>query len=239
MNLFLKTTETKKSLNKKWLIVPLFITMGCTTPSNLTHGDGKTNPTFRAHIGVGSGGITENTDMTVIDNAAVDAFSGATKKGVHAGGRVILPLKRNAVESGLDFSFGNQSFTYLDGVHGYVGKRTLDVAQLSVPLMYSLGFLKKNAPLGIFQIKAGVLGQMNLIGVTDTWGTLPEYKISPFSVGAIFGVSVTPIRLKNNARIGFYLEGYRGSQAYDDFYNRKEFETPGTSFVRYGIIWQF
>jgi hypothetical protein len=52
---------------------------------------------FSIQAGANKGGITENTDMTVVPGAetTVDAFSGATKTGINVGFHINKPLKYN------------------------------------------------------------------------------------------------------------------------------------------------
>ena len=56
---------------------------------------------FSAHAGSNIGGITENTDLSLVPGvevppeATVDAFTGATKTGFNAGVHVSRSLKRN------------------------------------------------------------------------------------------------------------------------------------------------
>ncbi len=99
-----------------------FLLMGCASQQAIQD-DKKWSPIYRIQAGANKGGIVENTDMTFVDNAEVDAFSGAT----------------------LCFS-------------------------------------------------------------------------------------TTPFRLNNGARLGLFVDGYRGTRGYEDFYNRAEFEIPGTSY---------
>jgi hypothetical protein len=212
--------------------------VGCTTKP-LNNGYEKQKPTYRVQVGTNKGGIVDNTDLTAIGNIPVDAYSGATSKGLNVSGKVIVPLKRNAVETGLDCMHNGQSFTYNDGANGFVGERKLGVNQLMIPITYSIGLFRSKHPEGLLQIKVGYAAQLNIISVSDGNGSLPNYSTKPFSNGATLGFSTIPVRLKNGAKLGFYIDGYRGTQAYEDFYNRTEFEMPGTAFIKYGIIYQF
>ncbi len=219
-------------------VISVFLLMGCAT-SNFTTGKKEWSPIYRIQAGTNKGGIVENTDLTLIDNAGVDAFSGATRRGVNAGGKVMLPLKRNYVETGIVLMHNSQTFTYDDAANGFMGERRLGVTQFMVPLTYSIGFFRESHPEGLFQIKFGYSAQLNLFSISDGLGNMPNYSTNSFSNGATFGFSTTPFRLSNGAKLGLFVDGYRGTQAYEDFYNRAEFEMPGTSFVKYGIIYQF
>lgn len=212
--------------------------LGCSTTTRTTE-KSEWKSTYRVQLGTNKGGIVENTDLTVISNTEVDAFSGATSKGLNASGKVILPLKRNAVETGVDFMYNHQTFTYNDSENSFLGERNIDVSQLMIPATYSFGFFRKNNPEGIFQLKVGLVAQLNFFSISDGNGNFPEYSTKTFSSGATFGFSTTPVKLRNGSKLGFYIDAYRGSQAYEDFYNRTEFEMPGTAFVKYGVIYQF
>lgn len=216
----------------------LVFLMGCKT-SSITTKKRDWHPVLRIQVGTNKGGVVDNTDLSVIPNTEVDAFSGATSRGVNASGKVILPLKRNAIESGIDLMHNSQTFTYNDRANGFNGDRKLGVTQFMIPITYCFGLFKKNHVEGLFQIKVGYVAQINLFSISDGNGNLPGYNTSSFSYGATMGFSTTPIRLKNGAKLGLFIDGYRGTQAYEDFYNRTDFEIPGTAFIKYGIIYQY
>lgn len=215
-----------------------FLVMGCKTTS-VTSNQVKWEPSYRIQAGINKGGVVENTDLAAIPNTQVDAYSGATRNGVNVGARIILPVKRNAIETGVDYMFNSQTFTYHDATNGFNGERKLNVSQIMVPVTYSIGVFRKNHAEGLFQLKFGYVAQFNIFGVTNVAGNSPSYKTKPFSNGATVGLSTTPFKLKNGAKLGFYFEGYRGSRAYEDFYNMPEFEMPATAFMKYGVIYQF
>lgn len=220
------------------ILAAFIFLMGCSTPLSTTNkAEGK--PKYRMQLGVNKGGIVENTDLSVIPNAQVDAYSGATSKGANASAKMLVPLRRNAIETGIELMHNVQTFSYNDEANGFYGERKLGVSQLMIPVTYSLGFFKKNNAEGLFQVKVGYMLQLNILSVSDANGPLPNYSTNAFSNGATFGVSTTPFSLNNGAKIGFYIDGYRGTQAYQDFYNRTDFEMPGTAFVKYGVIYQF
>lgn len=215
-----------------------FLLMGCAT-SNVTTERTNTKLNYRVQVGTNRGGVVENTDLTVVGSIPVDAYSGATSKGMNVSGKVIVPLKRNAIETGLDFMHNAQTFTYNDDENGFMGERKLGVNQLMIPITYCIGLFRNKHPEGLLQIKVGYAAQFNLFSISDGNGNLPSYGTKIFSNGATLGLSTVPFRFKNGAKLGFYIDGYRGGQAYEDFYNRTEFEMPGTAFIKYGIIYEF
>lgn len=192
--------------------------------------------------GINKGGITDNTDLSVLPNPAeenlVDAYSGATQIGVNAGAHMNKPLKFGEIESGLDFMHNAQTFTYSDQGNNFSGVRKLNVNQMMIPLTYNFNLLKKVLSESELQLKLGFLGQMNFVSTSDA-GTLPEYAINKFSGGGTFGISAYPLKLENGSKLGFYIDAYRGSQIYEDAYNQPDFEMPGSSFVKGGIRYRF
>ena len=197
------------------------------------------HPYYRMQAGLNKGGITENTDFTKTTDIQPDAFSGATKTGFNASGHIVLPLKRNALETGIDYMYNNQTFTFKDATYGNNGTRKIGTSQFMVPLTYNLSFFKKNNPLGSLQVKVGYLMQLNLFSVSNYGAQLTDYNTKGFSNGLTVGISATPFKFENGYRLGFYFDGYRGSKIYDDFYNRSIYEMPGSSFLKFGIIYQF
>lgn len=194
--------------------------------------------TVSLHVGSNMGGITENTDMSVIpgvrvpDEATVDAFSGATHPGFNTGVHINHRFKKNQVETGLDYMYNYQKFNYSDAGNKYIGVRELHVSQFMVPVTYNFVFQK----VGL-QLKVGLLGQFNLVSGKGA-GILPDYSVIPFSAGPTLGFSFLPFYFRNGDKLGIYCDIYRGSQIYKDFYNQPEFEMPGSSFVKFGFKYQ-
>lgn len=209
--------------------------------SNQLSSEKKVKFSFLAGFNIG--GITENTDMKVVPGvkvppeATVDAFSGATYPGINAGIHTNFPLKRNEIETGADYMYNHQTFTYIDAGNKYIGVRELHVSQLMLPVTYNLGLFNKQLPEAELQVKVGLIGQVNFISGKAT-GILPDYSVVPLSAGPTLGVSVLPFHFRNGDKLGIYCEIYRGSQIYKDFYNQPEYEMPGSSFVRFGLKYQ-
>ncbi|MEI6089965.1 MAG: hypothetical protein WCR42_05910 [bacterium] len=196
---------------------------------------------YSVNAGLNNGGIIENTDFSTATTIPVDAVTGATKMGFHVGGRVAMPLWNNAIESGLDVMTNNQIFKYNDLKNEFVGNRNIWTTQIMVPLTWNFGFFKKSDPLGMFKIKLGWVLQYNMLSVKDSdyQLPLPEYFVRSFSSGPTLGFSVTPFTFKNGSKLGVYFDAYRGSKIYDDFYNDDFFKMPGSSYLKYGILYQF
>ncbi len=192
--------------------------------------------------GINKGGITENTDLGVLSNSLdenyIDAYSGATQIGVNISVKANKPLKNGEIESGLEYMFNSQTFSFYDQANMFVGVRDLKVNQFMLPITYNFNLLKKALPEAELQLKLGFMGQFNLI-TSHEIGTLPDYSINPYSGGALFGISFYPIRFANNTKLGFYIDAYRGSQIYEDYYNQNAFEMPGSSFIKGGIRYRF
>jgi len=195
---------------------------------------------FSIQAGANKGGITENTDMTVVPGAEtnVDAFSGATNTGINVGVHVTKPLRYNQVESGIDYMYSPQTFTYNDVENNYQGVRELKVSQVMIPLTYNFVLFRKLAPNAGIQLKLGYTGQLNFVSESGT-GTLPGYTIKPWSNGGTLGISALPLQFKSGSKLGFYFDVYRGTQVYEDYYNQKSFEMPGSSFMKFGLKYQF
>ena len=226
-----------KTIKIKLLSVMLVcLTISCSTMEKVPT-EKKSSLSFQ--MGSNMGGITENTDMSVVPGvkvpaeATVDAFSGATHPGFNAGVHIARSLKKNQVETGLDYMYNYQKLNYIDAGNKYIGVRELHVSQFMVPLTYNFAFPKAG-----LQIKAGFLGQFNLITGKGT-GILPDYSVIPFSGGPTCGVSFLPFHFCNGDKLGIYFDIYRGSQIYKDFYNQQEFEMPGSSFVKFGLKYHF
>jgi hypothetical protein len=212
---------------------------GCISQQS-TSNEAKYKPGFKLQAGINQkSGIVENTDLTQIPNTEVDAYSGATRTGFNTGAKVLFPIRRNAIETGIDYMYTNQIFTYQDNVNGYNGKRKLGTSQFMIPLTYNMGFFRNKFKEGLFTFKFGYLVQFNSVNINDVTGNLTEYKIKKFSNGFTAGLATSPFHFNNGSKLGFYIDVYRGSRIYEDFYNQKEFEMPGSSFIKYGLSYQF
>jgi len=194
--------------------------------------------TVSIQMGSNFGGITENTDLSVVagakapQEATVDAYTGATHPGFNSGVHINHQLNGNQIETGLDFMYNYQKFNYIDVGNIFIGVRELHVSQFMVPVTYNFVF----HTLGL-QLKVGLLGQFNLVSGKGT-GILPDYSVIPLSAGPTFGVSFLPFIFSNGDKLGVYFDIYRGSQIYKDYYNQPEFEIPGSSFTKFGFKYQ-
>jgi hypothetical protein len=199
---------------------------------------------FSVQTGLNRGGITENTNLNIVPNvkvgtgAIVDAYSGATRPGMNIGLHINKPLKYGEVESGLDYMVNYQTFTYADKENMYTGIRKLSVSQFMIPVTYNFILFKKLLPSLDIQFKCGYLVQINYVSGKDS-GILPDYSVIKLSNGVVFGFSTFPVKFKNGSRLGFYIDAYRGSQIYEDYYNQKSYEIPGSSYIKGGLRFQF
>jgi len=200
--------------------------------------------TFSVQAGINHGGITENTDLTIVPNAeptpeaTIDAYSGATRTGANVGMHVNKPLKYGEIESGIDYMYNSQTFTYADQGNMYIGSRDLSLHQLMIPLIYNFVLFKKVLPEAGIQLKAGYIGQLNFAN-SEGNGMLPGYSINRFSNGGTIGISAYPFSFANGSKLGLFVDVYRGTQIYEDYYNQVSFEMPGSSFVKGGLRYRF
>lgn len=225
-------------MSKKFSLLMLVLLSGCSSLKESSVYQSR-KPYYRVQVGLGKGGVTENTDMTVVPNAGVDAFTGSTRTSFNIGGRVVIPQKRNAVETGIDYLQNNQTFNYNDDSNAYVGERNIKTMQLMVPITYNIPLFKRIKPQGLFQIKFGYLCQFTFFNIYDSGYRLPNYRTKVFSNGFTLGFSTNLLRFENGANLGIFFEGYRGTQIFKDFYNKTEYQMPGTSFMKYGFIYEF
>lgn len=230
----------KTAITTIWILLFLLIN-SCSTTREIPAGK---KLKFALQAGTNIGGITENTDMNVVPNvsvpqdATVDAFTGATQMGYNIGVHVNKILKKNQIEAGLDYMYNYQTFNYNDAGNFYNGERWLQVSQIMLPLTYNLVLFRNLLPNADIQLKIGFLGQLNFVSTHET-GNLPAYSFNPWSNGLTLGLSAYPFQFKNGNKLGFYFDGYRGNQIYKDFYNQSCFEIPGSSFMKFGLKYQF
>ncbi len=213
------------------------VTVSCVPAGEMMSIEAPVKFSFQA--GINAGGVTENTDMSVVpDVHTADAFTGATSLGFHAGFHIHKDLGNNQTETGVDYMYSHQTFTYNDEENGFRGRREITLSQFMFPVTYNIVIFKRRLPEAEIQLKAGYLVQWNFLSATD-YGTLPLYSTRQWSNGLIVGLSAFPIRFDNGNKLGFYLEAYRGNRIYEDYYNRPSFDMPGTSFVRLGVKFKF
>lgn len=220
-------------------LITLFLINSCVTTDK-----SQQNLKISIQGGINHGGITENTDLSIVPNAQptpeahIDAYSGATHIGANGGLHINKPLKYGEFECGIDYMYNSQTFSYADQGNKYAGSRDLSIHQLMIPLTYNFILLKKTLPNTELQLKIGYNGQLNFV-FCKGYGLLPVYSINHWSNGAVIGISAYPIRFPDNSKLGFYADVYRGNQIYIDYYNQEKFEMPGSSFMKAGIRYRF
>lgn len=222
------------------LVLTLFFIGSCKSPFKASEDASSWNSLeLKVQAGGNKGGITENTDIANEPGAGVDAFSGATQTGFNLGARIALPVKSNAVETGIDIMHNRQTFTYNDPEHDFLGIRDLGLTQLMMPLTWNFGIINHPQNGRQLELKFGPVIQYNVLDVSDPGARLPDYDFNSFSAGLSAGLAASPLVFNNGSKLGFYIECYRGSQIYKDFYNQSGFEEPGSSFAKFGIVYQF
>lgn len=232
------TIRTTKRLPSAKAIIALLLTLSyACVPTEKAQRAVK----ISAQAGVHHGGIIENTDYSVVlekhpEHPAVDVYSGATRLGTNVGVHVNKPLKYGELETGVDYLYNKQNFTYSGNL--YSGERNFSVNRIMLPLTYNFCLFKRTLAANELQLKIGFLGQANLVSVSDK-GLLPDYKLYGWSQGATLGLSVYVYRFPNGSKLGLFGDFYRGSIMYSDYYNESGFEMPGSSYAKLGIRYRF
>ena len=196
--------------------------------------------------GYNYGGMVENTNLNLVPNvqatpeSSIDAFSGATIGGANVGVHINKPLRYGQIETGIDYMYNHQYFSYADQGNFFIGVRKFHVNQIMIPLTYNFVLFKRSMPKADIHLKFGFLAQYNLIKLSDAGlTTLPNYSLNKFSSGATMGIAAYPFQLSNGSKLGFFCDAYRGSRIYTDYYNQVNFEMPGSAFVKFGVKYQF
>ena len=220
-------------------MVMLTCITACSSTADLSTKKATWKTRMQIQAGINNGGIVENNDFSSTPNVHADAFTGATKRvGGNIGTHIVLPLKRTAFETGIDYMYNGQSFNYYNPSHEYLGTRAIGTSQFMLPLTFNIGLFRQANHTPLFYLKIGYVFQYNLLNVSDSEQNLPAYSYNHLSQGVTAGLSTVPFHLRNGAAIGIYLDAYRGSKIYDDIYNSDHYTIPGSSYYKLGLIYQ-
>jgi hypothetical protein len=213
----------------------LFVFSSCSSPKKMHKSEPL--PSLRLYAGLQKGGIIENTDMGLIDNAVPDAFTGATRTGFHAGVHYEYYLKNLSFESGLDYIGNKQTFKYADNSNNYYGERNLFTNQFRIPFSLNFRFFHRTNPDGILKLKLGISPGFSIITESASTGDIPEYSTSHFTMGPLFSLELNPFPVDAKFKPGFYFSVFRSAQSvYNDFYQTGEM--PGLSLMSFGISYK-
>jgi hypothetical protein len=221
-------------MKKYILLMVISVSMSCSV-SEKTQTDNKHD--FKIYAGYSKGGIIENTKMEEVENAAPDAFTGATYFGMNAGVHYEYNLKRNSLETGIDAIINNQKFTYNDAVNQYVGNRKIISTQVRVPITYNFTVFQYKNLDHLLQLKLGLSPAYILYSVDESGTSLPDYSLKHFTIGPIFGITLIPVTFKNQAKLGVSFDVTRSGKVYDDFYQKGKM--PGLSYRTLSILYSF
>lgn len=206
----------------------------CSVASRTSEGLYRLDSRLSVQAGGGYGGIVENTHMTIVENAPIDAFSGATALGWQAGMHYLFPLGMHSGETGLDVFRNAQEFRYNDPVNFYTGQRYLKTWQIRLPLTYTWSLYRKYRRSGWLQVRTGLSAGYTFLQVEDSNADLPPYTVKPFTIGPLLGCTLQPFHFKGNAALGFNVEVFRSFlPTYEDYYNIGEM--PSLSYFRFGV----
>ncbi len=197
----------------------------------------ETKHDFKFYAGYGKGGIIENTDMTVLENVAPDAFTGATYFGGNIGAHYEITRKRSGIETGFDAFIYNQKFTYNDAANQYFGERKIVSTQIRVPITYNFTILRYKNLDQLLQLKLGLSTAYIFASVNESGASLPDYSLKHFTIGPTFGVVLIPVKFKNQSGLGLSFDVLRSGKVYDDFYQKGDM--PGLSYRNFSILYSF
>ncbi|HNW51471.1 MAG TPA: hypothetical protein PKH79_10335 [Prolixibacteraceae bacterium] len=222
-----------------FFLVALIVLTGCVSSRKVSEAYQNRKVKFGAEVGANTGGIVENTDLSKVEGAPLDGFTGATSMGFHAGGHAVIPVGRNDVQAGLSYFYSPQKFTYNDAVNGYFGTRKISLSQLVVPVTYNINLFKRRFDPGTLSLKLGGALEYNMPSISDEGSLLTDYSIKKISGGVALGISAMPFRFSDQSRLGVSFDVYKGTQIFDDFYNLAEYEMPTSSYMKLSVIYQF
>jgi hypothetical protein len=222
-----------------YFLIALIILTSCASSRKVSEAYQNRKVKFGVEAGANKGGIVENTDLTKVENTPVDGFTGATSMGFHVGAHAVIPLGRNDVQAGLSYFYSPQTFSYNDAVNGYFGTRKISLSQLVVPVTYNINLFKRKLDPETLCLKLGGVLEYNMPLINDEGSHLTDYSIKKISGGVTLGISTMPFRFSDQSKLGLSFDFYKGTQIFDDFYNRPEFEMPTSSYMKLSIIYQF
>jgi len=230
-----------------FFLAALIVLTGCASSRKVSEAYQNRKVKFGVEAGANNGGIVENTDLSKVEGATVDGlsgatadgFTGATSMGFHAGAHAIIPVGRNDVQAGITYFYSPQKFTYNDAVTGYFGTREISLSQLVVPVTYNINLFKRRLDPGTLSLKLGGALEYNIPSIRDEGSNLTDYSIKKISGGVTLGISTMPFRFSDQSRLGLSFDIYKGTQIFDDFYNRAEYEMPTSSYMKLSVIYQF
>lgn len=224
-----------------YLVSLLSFITACSTTRHAGDNKQEWKPAYKIQAGVNQGGIAENDDLSLLEGTSlpnVDTYSGATSSGVNLGAHMILPTRRNNFEIGLDYMFNDQTFTYTKQATGYAADRDIITSQFLFPVTYNIGLFRSSCGEASSHLKLGYVFQVNMFSISDEDIGLPDYSTNNFSKGVTLGFDAIPFTFKNGAKLGLFIDVYRGSQIYEDVFNQESFVTPGSCYLKAGLIYQ-
>ena len=200
---------------------------------------GATGVSFSVLAGASYGGIVHNREMAGISGVSdVDAITGATKLSYNVGIHSILKGHGRTIETGLDYIKVNKSIEYKMPSLSVNGTRSFEAHQIRLPVTYNLGFFENNLNQAKLVLKVGLSPGYTFsktIGDSEDSENMPDYDFSGWDVCGNFGLSYYPFSLKQDYRIGIYLDFCRGLKAYDDIYH-ESWMLGGNALMNFGVV---
>jgi hypothetical protein len=201
----------------------------------------KAKISFAVLAGGSYGGLVHNENMHGISGVSdVDAITGATNLTYNAGIHTILKGHGRTIETGLDYVNLNKSIEYEMPSLLLNGTRNFELYQLRLPVTYNFGFFKNNLDQSKLVLKVGLSAGYTFsktIEDSENSENMPEYEFSNWDLCGKFSLCFYPFDFKQNYRLGFYFDAYRGFKAYDDIYHESAY-LGGNAFAKFGVIFE-
>jgi len=197
-------------MRNSFLLLPWVLLISCASTTKLSDDDRAVKIGYNLHVGSSWGGV--------IEDATIDAVTGATKFGFNIGVHPTIDIRGRMIETGLDYIQYNQSFSYQDSEAGFNGERKLNYGELRVPVTYNFQLFRDKDNEGILQLKLGLSAGYRIHENIEDSGNNPAFTFDKFSIGPTLGVSIVPFKISENYKLGLYFDVMRGSKVYTDEY---------------------
>jgi hypothetical protein len=190
-------------------------------------------------LGSNYGGIAVNKEPVAINNAVipVKAVSSTTQSGSTISFQKTFKFKGQTLQTGIDYVNHRQRLTYLDTLQAFDGRRSFDLHQFRVPLLYNITLFRDFDQVSTFLIHVGLSVGFTLNdGISDELRRgLPDYTLNKFDIGPQIGVTLQPLQLDYDHYLGLYLDYYRGTRIYEDAYHKGK-GLGSLSFLKIGAL---
>jgi hypothetical protein len=158
--------------------------------------------------------------VCVAPNEPVDAVTSASRWGGNGGIHAEIDLAGHFIETGLDYSYFKNDYTYNNLSGNIDGTRSFTIQGITLPVMYNFHFFNRGNGDPRLILGLGLFGSYFPYHKVGETGSMSSYNLKNWTAGPCLRISYYPLEIEDKYLLGLFLGLSRSINGFytDDYY---------------------